>query len=61
MPYKIGSHILGEETHLPVVLGLQELKLVFDPIARLCNSEFESRLTWLMRRLKRNVDITIRT
>lgn len=32
---------------LPVVLGLQELKLVFDPVAGLCYGELEPRLTRL--------------
>lgn len=37
---------------LPVVLGLQELKFVFDPVAGLCHSELEARLPWLVGCLK---------
>lgn len=37
---------------LPVILGLQELKFVFNPVARLCNRKFEAGLAGLMRRLK---------
>lgn len=37
---------------LPVVLGLQELKFVFDPVAGLCHGELEARLPWLVRCLK---------
>lgn len=37
---------------LPVVLGLQELKLVFDPITGLGHGELEARLTWLVRCLQ---------
>lgn len=35
-----------------MVLGLQELKLVFDPITGLCNGELEARLTRLVRCLR---------
>lgn len=60
--YKINCFCsLGKVIHLPVILGLQELELVFDPVTGLSNSEFESRLTWLMGRLKRSVDIAIST
>lgn len=37
---------------LPVILGLQELKLVFDPVTRFCHCEFEPGLPGLMRRLQ---------
>lgn len=37
---------------LPVVLGLQELKLVFDPITGLGDCELEARLTRLVRCLR---------
>ena len=43
---------------LPVVLGLQELKLVFDPVAGLGHGELEARLPWLVWCLeKSSVDI----
>lgn len=37
---------------LPVVLGLQELKLVFDPVTGLGHGELEARLTRLVRCLQ---------
>lgn len=37
---------------LPVVLGLQELKLVFDPVTGLSHGELEARLTRLVRCLQ---------
>lgn len=36
----------------PVILGLEELELVFNPVTRLCYSEFEARLAGLMWSLK---------
>lgn len=38
---------------LPVILGLQELELVFDPVARFCHRELEPGLAGLMRRLRK--------
>ena len=37
---------------LPVILGLQELKFIFNPVTRLCYGEFEARLARLMWSLK---------
>jgi len=37
---------------LPVILGLQELKFIFDPIAGLCHCELEAglpRLVWCLK------------
>lgn len=39
-------------TYLPVVLGLQELKFIFDSITRLGHSELEARLARLVRGLE---------
>lgn len=36
----------------PVILGLEELELIFNPVTRLCYSEFEAGLAGLMWSLK---------
>lgn len=36
-----------------MILGLDELKFIFNPVTRLCYSEFEARLTGLMWSLKK--------
>lgn len=35
-----------------MILGLQELKFIFNPVTRLCYGEFEARLAGLMWSLK---------
>lgn len=36
-----------------MILGLEELKFIFNPVTRLCYSEFEARLAGLMWSLKK--------
>lgn len=43
---------LGTFRILPVILSLQELKFILDPVTRFCHSEFKAWLTRLVGRLK---------
>lgn len=44
--------MIYDDLGLPVILGLQELKLVFDPVTRFCHRELEAGLPGLMRCLR---------
>ena len=47
-----GDHSPGTDGHAPVILSLQELKLLFNPVQGLRDSELEGLACSLVRRLE---------